>query len=62
MKPSIQTLKATRDQAQAEFERMEAAARMIRAELTAAERKARAARKAFEAARLAWVDAVEGNP
>ncbi len=47
--------------AQAELERLETEARAIRATLTEAERKARNARKAFEAARLAWVIATEGE-
>lgn len=45
--------------AQAELERLEAEARAIRATLTTAERKAREARKAFEAARTAYLSAVE---
>lgn len=61
MSDALDDLKAARDAARAEYERLDAEARAIRAQLTAAERKARHARKAFEAARLAWVEAMEAR-
>ena len=46
--------------AQADWERLDAEARAIRAQLTAAERKARAALRVFERARLDYLNAPEG--
>ncbi len=58
---TIEALRANRDAARAEFERLDAEARAIRAQLTTAESKARAARKAYESAMLAYADASEGR-
>lgn len=56
---NLDTLRAKRDAARADYERLDAEVRAIRAQLTAAERKSRKARKAYETAALSWVEASE---
>jgi hypothetical protein len=58
---SLEALRQARDTARAEWERLDSEARAIRATLTAAERRARAALRTFERARLNYVEAVEGQ-
>lgn len=52
-------LRTARDQARADWEALDTEARQIRAQLTEAERRARKARRVFERARLAYVEAAE---
>lgn len=59
--PDLEQLAQTKRTARDEWERLDAEARTIRAELTAAERRARVALRAFERARLDYVEAVEGR-
>ena len=61
MSTDLETLNRAKIAARDEWERLDAEARAIRATLTAAERRARAALREFERARLAYVEAVEGQ-
>jgi len=59
MTKHTESLRQAKCAAQSALEVLEVEARTIRAQLTAAERRARAARKTFEAARLAYLEAAE---
>lgn len=56
---NLDTLRARRDDARAEFERLDADCRALRAQLTLAVRKARVARQRLESAMLAHAEASE---
>lgn len=56
---SLETLRANRDAARAAYERLDAEARAIRAQLTLAERKTRQARERYLAAMTELADARE---
>jgi multidrug resistance efflux pump len=55
----LEPQRAARDQARAEWETLDAGVRRIRAQLTEAERHARKALRAFERARLEYVEAAD---
>lgn len=59
MSPDLDTLNRAKIAARDEWERLDAEARAIRATLTAAERRARAALRKFEQARLIYVEAMD---
>ena len=58
--PDLEQLAQAKRAASAEWEKLEAEATAIRAQLTEAQRRARRALRAFERARLAYWDAVDG--
>ena len=55
----LEPQRAARDQARAEWETLDAEVRRIRAQLTEADRHARKALRAFERARLEYVEAAD---
>ncbi|MBV5276166.1 MAG: hypothetical protein JZU52_21860 [Lamprocystis purpurea] len=61
MNANLDALRQARDTARDAWERLDSEARTIRATLTTAERRARAALRTFERARLDYVEAVEGR-